>query len=383
MHKDVKKGTSLVREGMKIRTKERLIDTSIVPIIITIIAMRGMTEIGKKVGNKESGYDYTIMIIGIMAWFVDMGIEEKYRGEEIKKGRESKIRGFMLYIITEGILFSGIYISSIYIRNMGIIEGNKEYNKIGYTYMSVIILYITNYMVTTAILMDYPSRIKGLQDSGETKMVEKIALNDKLIYWSIIIIVIIIGKYMEICVVEKEIGNRIIRWEMVEIIYTIIPATLLIMLTKEWTRELETRDNIRYNERINMKTIGYQWYWNTRVTIIINGEEREMEYLTFTKNKEIKINRLLETDNITMLPINTNINMIMTGGDVIHSYAIPALGIKKDMIPGISNVTVMRMERESIYAGSCLEGRGTGHYSMTILIRGIKTSSFVGTFGME
>lgn len=383
MHKDVKKGTSLVREGMKIRTKERLIDTSIVPIIITIIAMRGMTEIGKKVGNKESGYDYTIMIIGIMAWFVDMGIEEKYRGEEIKKGRESKIRGFMLYIITEGILFSGIYISSIYIRNMGIIEGNKEYNKIGYTYMSVIILYITNYMVTTAILMDYPSRIKGLQDSGETKMVEKIALNDKLIYWSIIIIVIIIGKYMEICVVEKEIGNRIIRWEMVEIIYTIIPATLLIMLTKEWTRELETRDNIRYNERINMKTIGYQWYRNTRVTIIINGEEREMEYLTFTKNKEIKINRLLETDNITMLPINTNINMIMTGGDVIHSYAIPALGIKKDMIPGISNVTVMRMERESIYAGSCLEGRGTGHYSMTILIRGIKTSSFVGTFGME
>jgi cytochrome c oxidase subunit 2 len=87
--------------------------------------------------------------------------------------------------------------------------------------------------------------------------------------------------------------------------------------------------------------------------------------------------RLLEIDNITILPIKININMMGTGGDVIHSYSIGSLGLKKDLIPGICNTGIIRMERESIYAGSCLEGCGSGHYTMTILIRGIRLEKYI------
>jgi hypothetical protein len=75
---------------------------------------------------------------------IDMSIEMKYKGEEVRKVRESKIMGYIVYIITEGILFSGIFISGEYNKRIGIVEGNKEYSKIGYTYMSIIILYIAN-----------------------------------------------------------------------------------------------------------------------------------------------------------------------------------------------------------------------------------------------
>lgn len=140
---------------------------------------------------------------------------------------------------------------------------------------------------------------------------------------------------------------------------------------------------MRYEEWINMKVVGYQWYWSTKIGVVIDGEQREIEYLTFTKNREIKLFRLLEIDSVTVLPIKTDINIIMTGGDVIHSYAIPALGIKRDTIPGVCNTAVLRMDRESIYAGSCLEGCGTGHYSMSILIRGVSISSFIAVLGID
>ena len=86
--------------------------------------------------------------------------------------------------------------------------------------------------------------------------------------------------------------------------------------------------------------------------------------------------RLLETDNRVVLPVDTNIRIQITAADVLHAFAIPALGIKKDAIPGHTNETWTRIEKPGIYYGQCSEICGTGHGFMPITIEAVSKEAF-------
>ena len=86
--------------------------------------------------------------------------------------------------------------------------------------------------------------------------------------------------------------------------------------------------------------------------------------------------RLLEVDNRIVLPVDSNIRIIITAGDVLHSWAMPALGIKKDAIPGRLNETWARIDREGVYYGQCSEICGTNHGYMPIAIEAVSKERF-------
>ena len=86
--------------------------------------------------------------------------------------------------------------------------------------------------------------------------------------------------------------------------------------------------------------------------------------------------RLLETDNEVVLPVDTNIRLLMTADDVIHSWAVPSFGVKLDAVPGRTNETWTRITREGVYYGQCSELCGVGHGYMPIRVRAVSQEAF-------
>ena len=87
--------------------------------------------------------------------------------------------------------------------------------------------------------------------------------------------------------------------------------------------------------------------------------------------------RLLSVDNRLVLPVNKNIHVLVTAGDVLHSFAMPSLGVKKDAVPGRLNETWMNIEKPGIYRGQCSELCGTGHGYMPIVIEAVSEEDFL------
>ena len=115
---------------------------------------------------------------------------------------------------------------------------------------------------------------------------------------------------------------------------------------------------------MTIKAIGQQWYWTyeypdhddlTFDALMIADEDLEEGQL-----------RLLETDNRVVLPVGTNIRILVTAGDVLHAWAISAFGIKIDAVPGRINETCVHIEHEGVYYGQCSELCGTNHGFMPI-----------------
>ena len=86
--------------------------------------------------------------------------------------------------------------------------------------------------------------------------------------------------------------------------------------------------------------------------------------------------RLLTVDNRLVLPVNKNTHVLVTAGDVLHSFAMPSLGVKKDAVPGRLNETWMRIDRPGIYRGQCSEIGGTGHGYMPVVIEAVSEEEF-------
>ncbi|MCG8596496.1 MAG: hypothetical protein MI785_19330, partial [Kiloniellales bacterium] len=86
--------------------------------------------------------------------------------------------------------------------------------------------------------------------------------------------------------------------------------------------------------------------------------------------------RLLDTDNLVVLPVDTNIRLLITASDVLHAFALPAMGIKLDAVPGRVNETWLRINKEGRYYGQCSELCGTGHSYMPIAIQAVSKAEF-------
>jgi cytochrome c oxidase subunit 2 len=86
--------------------------------------------------------------------------------------------------------------------------------------------------------------------------------------------------------------------------------------------------------------------------------------------------RLLDTDNAVVLPVDTNIRLLITASDVLHSFALPAMGIKLDAVPGQVNETWVRINEEGTYYGQCSELCGTGHSYMPIMVKAVSKAAF-------
>lgn len=125
---------------------------------------------------------------------------------------------------------------------------------------------------------------------------------------------------------------------------------------------------------------GHQWYWSYQYPDFLNNDEEFIEfdsYLVPEPDLEYGALRMLEVDNRLIIPELTHIRVIVTGADVIHSLACPALGIKCDAYPGRLNQTSVMINREGTFYGQCSEICGILHSSMPVVLESVSIDKFV------
>jgi len=156
-----------------------------------------------------------------------------------------------------------------------------------------------------------------------------------------------------------------------ETIWTIFPCIILIAIAIPSFALVYTMDEIVYPE-VTYKIIGRQWYWTYEMTDIASGYSYNFDsYLIQETDLTDTQFRLLSTDNDLYLPINTPIRLIITGGDVIHSWAVPSLGVKVDAVPGRLNQVSLNINYKGLFFGQCSELFGVNHGFMPIVVKAV------------
>ena len=161
----------------------------------------------------------------------------------------------------------------------------------------------------------------------------------------------------------------------IEIILTIIPRLVVASIAvPSWTL-LYSTDALPTNGSTNLfdmtlKVIGRQWYWIYEYGLDLDSDEsiRFESYMVSTDELQSGDLRLLEVDNRVVVPRHRVIRVIITGGDVIHSWTVPSLGVKCDAIPGRLNQVFFLANREGVYTGQCSELCGAYHRFMPIVV---------------
>jgi len=131
---------------------------------------------------------------------------------------------------------------------------------------------------------------------------------------------------------------------------------------------------------MTVKVAGHQWYWSYEYSDYIteDGEALEFDsYMVPDSDLELGQLRLLEVDNRVVVPVDTHIRFIVTGQDVIHDWAVPALGIKIDAVPGRLNQTSVLIQREGTFYGQCSEICGVWHGFMPIAVEAVSMEKYI------
>nr|ACY73667.1 cytochrome c oxidase II [Zizula hylax attenuata] len=189
----------------------------------------------------------------------------------------------------------------------------------------------------------------------------------------ILIMITMLVSYMMLSMFFNKFINRFfLEGQMIELIWTIMPAITLIFIALPSLRLLYLLDELN-NPLITIKSIGHQWYWSYEYS-----DFKNIEFDSYMIN-EYSLNnfRLLDVDNRIIIPMNNNIRMLITATDVIHSWTVPAIGVKVDANPGRLNQTSFFINRPGIFFGQCSEICGANHSFMPILIESISIKNFI------
>nr|ACL50726.1 cytochrome oxidase subunit II [Synuchus sp. 4 CR-2009] len=173
---------------------------------------------------------------------------------------------------------------------------------------------------------------------------------------------------------NKNINRFLLEGQTIEVIWTILPAITLVFIALPSLRLLYLLEEI-INPLITLKSIGHQWYWSYEYSDFKNSEFDS--YMLPTNELEQDNFRLLDVDNRVILPHSINIRVMITAADVIHSWTVPALGVKVDATPGRLNQSSFFMNRSGLFYGQCSEICGTNHSFMPIVIESISTNMFI------
>jgi len=173
----------------------------------------------------------------------------------------------------------------------------------------------------------------------------------------------------------NKLNNRyLLHGQTIEVIWTILPAIILLFIAFPSLRILYLLDEVN-NPSISLKTIGHQWYWSYEYSDF-SGIEFD-SYIIPQNEINTDRFRLLDVDNRVILPINNQIRILVSATDVLHSWTVPSLGVKIDASPGRLNQTNFFINRPGLYFGQCSEICGANHSFIPIVIESIPTNHFI------
>jgi len=167
---------------------------------------------------------------------------------------------------------------------------------------------------------------------------------------------------------------------LLEIIWTIIPAVVLLLIAIPSFTLLYSLDEL-IDPVVTLKIVGHQWYWSYEYSdyaTLDGGESLNFDsYMLQINDLSSGSFRLLEVDNRVVLPINTHIRLLVTAADVLHSWAVPSFGIKVDACPGRLSQASLFLKREGVYYGQCSEICGVNHGFMPIVVCGVPVDTYI------
>ena len=161
---------------------------------------------------------------------------------------------------------------------------------------------------------------------------------------------------------------------VVEVLWTAIPIVILIVLAIPSFKLLYQQEKSE-NYDMTVKVIGHQWYWEYEYPD--HGDFYFESYMIQDEDLQEGDLRLLTVDNPLVIPANKNIQILITAGDVLHSWAVPSMGLKTDAVPGRLNETWVNVKEPGIYRGQCSEICGTGHGFMPVVVKVLPESEFI------
>nr|WNG77927.1 cytochrome c oxidase subunit II [Elephantomyia inulta] len=213
----------------------------------------------------------------------------------------------------------------------------------------------------------------NLQDSSSPIMEELNFFHDHSLL-ILTMITIFVGYIMVMLLFNKFTNHNMLSNHSLEIIWTILPMVVLVFIGMPSLRLLYLMDEIN-TPTITLKTIGHQWYWSYEYSDFIDLEFDS--YMIPTNDLPMEGFRLLDVDNHVVLPLNMQIRILVTAADVLHSWTVPALGVKIDATPGRLNQTNFLINRPGLLYGQCSEICGANHSFMPIVIEALPFNYFI------
>ena len=219
----------------------------------------------------------------------------------------------------------------------------------------------------------------SFQEAASPLMSELISLHD-FIFWIITFITIFVFVLLAyVCVKFSAKNNKkpstTTHNSLIEVAWTVIPVIILVVISIPSFKLLYKQNDFSKID-MTIKATGYTWYWGYEYPD--HGDFQFDAIMLQEDELEENQPRLLSTDNALVVPINKNIKMQITSdpAGVIHSWAMPSLGVKMDAIPGRLNETYFRITEPGMYYGQCSELCGPGHGFMPIMIKAVSDDEF-------
>jgi cytochrome c oxidase subunit 2 len=230
----------------------------------------------------------------------------------------------------------------------------------------------------TSVLAAQPEPWQLGFQPAQSPVMEQIHSFHNLLLWIITLIsLFVLGLLAYVCVrfrasagvtPSKRTHNTIL-----EIAWTAVPVLILVVIAIPSFKLLYFMDRAE-NPEMTLKAIGRQWYWSYEYPD--HGDFTFDAYLVADEDLQEGQPRLLATDNHVVLPVQTDIRLLTTASDVLHSWAMPSLGVKMDAVPGRINETWLRIEEPGMYYGQCSELCGDYHGFMPIAIEAVSKEEF-------
>ncbi len=218
----------------------------------------------------------------------------------------------------------------------------------------------------------------GFQESATPTMTQLAWLHDKfLLYIITAITAFVLLLTLYICIRYRRKANPVpsknTHNTTVEIIWTVVPIIILVAIAIPSLRTHYFMER-EVDAEMTLKVTGRQWYWSYEYP-----DQGGISFDSYIiKDEDIKPGqiRLLEVDNRVVVPVDTVVRVQLTGADVIHSWAVPAFGVKKDAVPGRLNQTWFKAEKTGLFYGQCSELCGVGHGFMPIAVQVVSKEDF-------
>ena len=244
--------------------------------------------------------------------------------------------------------------------------------------MKKILLTISSFLIASEVFANQPKEWQlGFQNPASDSMRDIVNFHNNLLLPIIIAIsVFVLFLMLYACVRFRASANpnpsKRTHNVTVEILWTLIPCLILIVMAVPSFKILYKQDTIPKAD-LTIKAVGYQWYW---------GYEYPDENIIFDsymiEEKDLRAGqpRLLAVDNEVVVPVNKVVKVLITANDVLHAWALPAFGVKRDAVPGRINETWFKAEKEGTYYGQCSELCGIKHAFMPITVKVVSEENY-------